>query len=140
MSEHGDDPVRRLLARRGYAQPVVDGGLARLVERWERVAEDTERGYSSTFDEWLDDMDGRRILDEALTVAVDPERAELVPRIEIADRRFARAVEPFGHCVWGRRNARLNGWSPATAPWYFVRPRILGDELRNGFEYAAVHD
>jgi hypothetical protein len=60
------DPVRRYLTERRVARHVVEGGLDYLVERWTRVATWTEAGAEWYWEEWVNELDGREILQGVL--------------------------------------------------------------------------
>jgi hypothetical protein len=86
---------------------------ARLAQ-WARTVEDVERGYPLTFDDYLNDLDLRRTLDE-----VELTREQMVT-LAAADTRFQNASYPAGACVWGEENAAAEGWT-AEAQWYYWR-------------------
>ena len=70
-----DGSVADFLRARGCSAQVVDGGLAGLLARWAATVEELAAGYRWTFDDYLNDVDGRQILEEALAHAGDEERA-----------------------------------------------------------------
>ncbi len=82
--------------------------------RWARTVGEIERGYRFTFDDYLNDLDLRRSLDEqSLT-------GEQSARLHHLDARFRRATHETGHCLWGEENAMTEGWSSETE-WYYWR-------------------
>ncbi|MFY9609217.1 MAG: hypothetical protein WAU45_11470 [Blastocatellia bacterium] len=121
------DPVREFLKRRGCAEHVVQGGLARLVESWERVVESVKRGYNFGLDDYLNDMDGRQLLEEALQLAKP--KQSYVERTRGADEAMLSVVRPTGRCLWGKDNASEHGWSAEKNWWYFAVPINAGSEL-----------
>ncbi len=64
------DPVREYLKQKGYAQHVIEGGLQHLVSNWELVVNEIAQGYRSYEEEYLNDMDGRRIIEEVLRLGL----------------------------------------------------------------------
>ena len=62
------DPVGEFLRNRGCPEHVVRGGLRGLVESWEEVVRSVEEGYSLGLDDYLNDMDGRQLIEEVLHV------------------------------------------------------------------------
>ena len=121
------DLVREFLAKRGSAEQIVQGGLAGLVEKWESVVESVKRGYNLGLDDYLNDMDVRQLLDEALPLA-KPEQA-YIERVRRADESMRRVVKPFGRSLWGEGNAKELGWSAEKNWWYFSVPINAGPEL-----------
>jgi hypothetical protein len=117
-----NDPVPEYCRRRGYAERVIEGGMRYLVESWEHVVESVVNGEIQFQDDYLNDMDGRQILEEVVTVATSEQKAEFFDRIEIADRRFLAVAVPTEDCIWGDANARKYGWTRETHWWYFYRP------------------
>lgn len=65
----GDDEIREHCLRQGYSKPVIHGGLERLVGQWEAVAASLAAQESQYYYDYLNDMDGRRILAEVLPLA-----------------------------------------------------------------------
>jgi hypothetical protein len=119
---NANDPVREYCRRRGYADHVIHGGMRYLVESWETVVQSIVNGETQYQDDYLNDMDGRQILDEVLSVATSEQRKEFSTRIEIADQRFLAIVIPTRECLWGDGNAKKHGWTRAKQWWYFHRP------------------
>lgn len=121
--------VTEALRARGVAEHVMQGGLEGLVEAWERFAAALERGYPGGLDEWLNDVDVRDILDEALRAASDDERRALRRRVRLADRRVRDQLVPAGRCLWGANNAAKHGWNSGRQWWYFLEPKAMNAEL-----------
>jgi hypothetical protein len=121
------DPVRDFLKRRGSPGHVVREGLKGLVERWERTVDDVANGYSLGLDDYLNDMDGRQLIEEVLAVAVN--HGSLLKRIMNADHRMRDLVTPSRHCLWGEHAALQHGWSPEKNWWFFSQPKTPGAEL-----------
>ena len=121
------DPVREFLKRRRSAEHVVRGGLPGLVENWERVVESVTRGYNLGLDDYLNDMDGRQLLDEALELAKADHA--YIERVRRADQSMRRLVRPITRSLWGEKNATEHGWSAAKNWWYFAVPIKAGPEL-----------
>ena len=114
--------TRDFLRARGCPEGVVAGGVDGLIEDWERVADQVERGYPLGLDDYLNDMDGRELIAALMaTVAralAPPQRR----RLEAADARMRAAVTPLGRCLWGERLADANDWDATANWWYFSRP------------------
>lgn len=84
-----------------FAQALTDAGTwqqmspVRLVESWEELVADAERGYGWNFDEYLNDLAVRdlvgRVLDNPKLRDV-PQMGWVRERIDAADRKFRSAV------------------------------------------------
>ena len=126
----GADPVRQFLRERGAAAHVIHGGLEGLLRGWEQTVEAVRDGYPlDTLDDYLNDLDGRQILAEALAVAPPEDAERMRRRLAAADARFGSLVEPTARCLWGDRAAAAHGWAPDRSWWYWRRPRRAGVEL-----------
>jgi DNA-binding transcriptional regulator YbjK len=124
------DRVRRFLEARGAPQHVVEGGLTGLLRGWEATVASVAEGYPlDTLDDYLNDLDGRQILDEALAIAPRTEAERLRARVAAADARFRALIVPTVRCLWGDRAAAEHGWSADRSWWYWSRPQRTGAEL-----------
>jgi len=123
------DPVGEFLRKRGCPDHVVRGGLRGLVKGWEEVVRSVGEGYGLGLDDYLNDMDGRQLLEEALAVAPAPEKKALLARIRKADADMRALLKPAGRCLWGEETARQEGWTAKKNWWYYSRPIEAGEEL-----------
>jgi hypothetical protein len=69
---------------------------------------------------YLNDMDGRRILEKVMPLAPDQHRWS--QRVREADAAFRRYVVPSEECIWGTQVAKKNGYSRQRDWWYYHRP------------------
>jgi hypothetical protein len=121
--------TREFLRARGCPEPVVSAGADGLVEEWERLVDQVEKGYPLGLDDYLNDLDGRELiaaLMSAVSRALTPVQKR---RLVAADERMRAAVQPLEHCLWGDRLAAANGWDAERNWWYFSRPRRPGPDL-----------
>jgi hypothetical protein len=123
--EYMKDVVREYLSAKGYADRVVGGGIPYLVAAWERTAASIVAGKAQDWDDYLDAMDGRRILEEALSIALPEERAKWISRVRAADDQGRAHLVPTEVCIWGEANAEKHGYSRERDWWYYHRPRAL---------------
>jgi hypothetical protein len=123
------DPVGEFLKKRGCPEHVVRGGLRGLAENWEEVVRSVEEGYSLGLDDYLNDLDGRQLLDEALAVAAAQEKKNALQRVRRADAKMKTFVRPAGRCLWGDETARQEGWTAKKNWWYFSIPIRPGEDL-----------
>ncbi|HXG45242.1 MAG TPA: hypothetical protein VNJ71_10850 [Gemmatimonadales bacterium] len=130
----GGDPVRDFLRRSGAPYAVIAAGLRGLVANWERVVDLIAAGYPHGLDDYLNDMDGRQLLENALDVAPAELREEALVRVREADRRVRLYLVPAGRCLWGTIVAEEEGWDPERHWWYYERPAHPGPRLREELE------
>ncbi len=121
MRDH--DPVRELLRARGSAAHVIAGGLPGLLEAWENLVRAVEAGYALGLDDYLNDLDVRQLLADALAVAPPKERAAHEERLQRADEQMQALLAPVEVCLWGEEVAEEEGWTARNNWWYFSRPR-----------------
>jgi hypothetical protein len=125
-----NDPVREYLRRSGAPYSVVARGLRGLVENWERVVTQVVEGYNLSLDDYLNDMDTRQLLSNALELAPEEVRAAFMARVHDADLRIRLNLVPAGRCLWGGIVAEEEGWTEEKNWWYFEKPRNAGPELQ----------
>lgn len=126
-----NDPVRDYLEERGCGDHVVKRGLEGLVENWESVVRSVEDGYSLGLDDYLNDLDARQLIEEALIVASTVQLNEFRARIEQTDKVFKSLTEPIEYSLWGNEVAEEEGWTPENNWWYYARPIDADPELLN---------
>jgi len=118
------DIVQDYLRRRNYADHVVRGGLDWLVHSWEHVVASVVAGEAQYRDDYMNDMDGRRILEEALGIAPPAERKMWLPRVRAADERIRPHLISCEECLWGDENATKYGYTREHDWWYYHRPDL----------------
>jgi hypothetical protein len=99
---------------------VVAGGLDYLLDRWEQITARVERHATWLWEEWVDDLDVREILEDVL--AHVPEAAGARPSVEAVDERFRAAAVATESCAWGDDVAERNGWTREREWWYWTAP------------------
>jgi len=125
------DPVREYLRQSGAPYSVVAQGLRGLVENWERVVAQVLEGYDLPLDDYLNDMDGRQLLDNALQLAPEEVREGFLSRVHDADGRIRPQLVAAGRCLWGNIVASDEGWTAERHWWYFEKPRNPGPRLKD---------
>jgi hypothetical protein len=123
------DPVGEFLRKRGCPEHVVRGGLRGLVESWDEVVRSVEEGYRLGLDDYLNDMDGRQLIEEVLHTAPADEKKTFLKRIRQADAKMQWLVKPAGRCLWGDETAVQKGWTSKKNWWYFFLPIKAGEDL-----------
>jgi hypothetical protein len=125
------DVVRDFLKAKGCADVVVRDGLEGLVRGWERVAASVAAGEEQFQDDYLNDMDGRQILADALAIATSEERGNVEPRVAVADQLMRSHLVPTQTCIWGDENSVKYGYDRERDWWYFHRPRLVESDWRD---------
>jgi hypothetical protein len=93
-----------------------------LVYRWELMTLSVARGETQFRDDYLNDMDGRHVLEEALNVAPVNERSRFADRVRRADDEIRRYLVATDECIWGAENAKIYGYSRERDWWYYHQP------------------
>src|SRR5688500_16956128 len=62
-----EEAVTQYLKGRGVPDDVAESGLEGLVSAWERTASQVQAGYPLGLDDYLNDVDGRQLIEEAVT-------------------------------------------------------------------------
>jgi hypothetical protein len=129
-----NDAVTRFLKGRGVPDDVVESGLEGLVRAWERTDSQVRAGYPLGLDDYLNDVDGRQLIEEAVSAAPDALTETLRRRIEAADVAIQQAIVPADECLWGDELADREGWTAGDNWWYFGLPRNPGPQMLEELE------
>ena len=122
MSPRDPGGLGEYLRGEGAPDPVVRGGLEVLLAGWERTVAAIEAGYTRGFEEYLNDLDGRQLLAQALERVTPAQAATVQDRLEQLDARMRAATRPVARCLWGAIVAEEEGWEPVGNWWYYARP------------------
>ncbi len=113
------------------------GELRDLIDQWATFAADlTQKNYTFDIDNWLNDVDVRQLILEALPMFSREEMGEHALKLDDADKIFTAATSPFKRCVWGSGTARKEKWTAEKHWWYFRSPIRSNDQLED--ELATV--
>lgn len=123
------EEVREFLRERGCPFPVSERGLTGLVENWEKIVQSVEAGYLLTLDDYLNDLDTRQLLEDALQVAPLIEQQKFEERIRQADDQLKGLTTRASVCLWGDELAEAEGWTPKKNWWYYACPVDADAEL-----------
>mgnify|MGYP001089634323 FL=1 len=111
--------------------------LCDLLDQWVAFTADLDgKGYSFDLDNWLNDVDVRELILEALPMFSREEMGEHALKLDKADETFLTATRDFKRCVWGHGTARKERWTPEKNWWYFRTPRRSNAQLED--ELATV--
>ena len=126
--------VTLFLKGRGVPDDVAESGLEGLVSAWERTASQVLSGYPLGLDDYLNDVDGRQLIEEAVTATPAAASEVLRDRITAADVFMQGAVAPSDECLWGDELADREGWTAGDNWWYFGLPRNPGPQMTQELE------
>jgi hypothetical protein len=128
--------VRKFCEQRKFSRFVRDGGIDYLLRRWTRIVAHVEEGYHGIFEEYLNDMDARRIMSELLPIASDEERARAEAVVPELDERFFKVTVPVDSCIWGPQREADYGYRPDHDWWYYRLP--IDVSLASGFDRPVL--
>ena len=112
--------VRQRCEERGFSRHACEGGFDYLLQRWTKIVASVESGYRLLFDEYLNDMDSRKIIDELATYASESEWDDVEAALPSLDNRFFAATRPTSACIWGEHVAIQRGYRP-DRDWRYYR-------------------
>ena len=111
--------------------------LRELIDQWATFANDLERqDYNFDLDNWLNDVDVRELILEALPMFSREEMGDHALKLDEADKAFQAGTREFKKCVWGGGTAKKEKWTPQKNWWYFRTPRRTNAQLED--ELATV--
>jgi len=114
--------VRKFCEQRRFSRLVRDGGIDYLLRRWTRIVAHVEEGYHGIFEEYVNDMDARRIMSELLPIASDEERARAEAVVPSLDGRFFKVTVSVDSCIWGAEAEANHGYRRDHDWWYYRLP------------------
>lgn len=123
MNSRDAGGLEEFLRGEGASDRVVQGGLDVLIAGWERTVAAVEAGYASGYEDYLNDLDGRQLLAQALERVSPAQAAVVAERLDVLDSRMRAATTPVKRCLWGMIVAEEEGWTPEANWWYYARPR-----------------
>ena len=136
MSARETGGLEEFLRGQGASDRVVQGGLDVLLAGWERTVAAVEAGFASGYEDYLNDLDGRQLLAQALERVSPAQAAVVAERLEALDARMRGATTPVARCLWGMIVAEEEGWTPKANWWYYARPRSGSAEFLAEFPSA----
>ncbi len=132
------DLIREHLKKKGCREHVVKGGLKGLIETWETVVVEVSHGYDLTLEDYLNDMDGRQLIEEVRLLASTPAEKSLIKKLGRLDAMMKSLVDPRDHSLWGNDSAATHGWTRWKNWWYFSQPKNPGQDLRDALDHCSV--
>ena len=118
----GKIAIQEYCKQRKFASFVIENGLDYLIPRWEKIVLSIKTGYTLMRDEYLNDMDARRIIDEVWSLASDEQIEQYQDRLQAADKEYFDSTVPAEGHIWGIRNEMKQGHSKEHHWWYYRVP------------------
>jgi hypothetical protein len=128
--QRGKAAINQYCEQMKFASFVIEGGLDYLIPRWEKTVRSIKSGYTLTVDEYLNDMDTRRIIDEVWPLASDEQVEQYRNRLQVVDQEYFTFTIPVQSCIWGSKNAAKYGYSPDHHWWYYHIPTNTGSRWK----------
>jgi hypothetical protein len=115
----------------------VEGGIERLVKNWKETVASIIQGYPLGLEDYLNDMDGRQLVEEVMPIIDPAKRQKFAERVRWADEQMRKVVRRRRHCLWSEETAAEQGWTPEKNWWYFSEPITAGPELLEDLKRSA---
>lgn len=112
-------PIEAAMSQRAHF-PVT---LAKLVSWWDDLVRQVEVGYTSSADEYANDLSARDRLEEALRSAPPKLRSKLEAAVTPLDERFRQATHPDPHLLLSQFVV------PGDGGWWARIPKVLAGAL-----------
>jgi hypothetical protein len=125
------DPIREYLKKKGCPEHIVRGGLEGLIETWEIVVTEVSHGYDLTLADYINDMDGRQLIEEIIPLVSSAAHKALVKKLGRIDAMMRMLTKTSEEPLWGDSTIKENGWTSERNWWYFSRPKNPGPDLRD---------
>ncbi|WP_088894926.1 hypothetical protein [Leptolyngbya ohadii] len=114
--------IQEYCKHRKFASFVIENGLDYLIPTWEKTVLEIKTGYTSMREEYLNDMDTRKIIDEVWSLASDEQIEQYQDRLQAADKVYFDSTVPVEDCIWGSENEIKYGYSKEQHWWYYHVP------------------
>jgi hypothetical protein len=99
--------------------------LERLVQAWEALGEELRRGYEGVYEEWLNEMYGRQLIEELVRRGDVP--TGLRRRVTTADREVRALVVRSERPICAETRAAEMAWTRKSNWWYWRWPLAWRD-------------
>jgi hypothetical protein len=123
------DPSQAYLKSRGCPPHVVAAGLTGLLDYWRDTITALRAGYNLPFDDYLNDMDARQLIDDALPHTTPRGHKQAIVRLYDLDEQARPLLKPTDKCLRGPKAESDHHWTPEHNWWYFSIPQSPGPIL-----------
>lgn len=122
------DPAREYSRRKRFSPLVIYGTFDYLLKRWEVSVKDITFEKYTMFEEYLNDMSGRRILEELIEVAEDNVLLGVKEKMYQLDWEICEFLQPSSICIYGTKNALKYSYLRHKHWYYFALPKFIATE------------
>mgnify|MGYP000435942032 CR=1 FL=1 len=122
------DPAREYSRRKKFSSLVIYGTFDYLLKKYEVNVRDIALEKCYVLEEYLNDMDGRRILEELIEVAGDRAPCGVQEKMWQLDSKIMPLLQPSYTCIWGTENAFKRSYLPQKHWYYFALPKCVATE------------
>jgi hypothetical protein len=117
---NNEEKVKEFLKKRRVAEHVIKGGIKYLFDCWKKFVEDCEKNSYMEIEEYLNDLDGRDILQDVIE---EFEKEDIMKWVVIEvkkyDERFRKLLFNTDVCAWGKPNEHKYISTKKTRFWYW---------------------
>lgn len=84
-----------------------------------------------SIDEWLNELDGRRIIDEILIILSDSDRIKITEIVKEIDSKFIEQTFEINECAWNEKVEKENEYD-RQKNWYYYRitQNVFDNEIK----------
>jgi hypothetical protein len=105
---------------------VIEHGLNYLVPGYSQVVQSVD--IETSIYEYLNDMDGRDIINRILEIQSPEERKRIEIELTEMDKLLKSKTIEVKNCIWGEDAEKRNGLSREINWWYYRAPKWLIEE------------
>jgi hypothetical protein len=116
------------LERRWTERAKFELTVPKLIRHWERFVVKVEQGYTSLIEEYANDLDTRKLLQEAIDEVPDDTARRLSEVLRRWDRRFESATVASDPPIW------TGGW------WAERMPKVLVGTLAEDVQRRGLRE
>ena len=131
------DTAREYSRRKRYSSLVIYGTFDYLLKGWEATVRDVALEKCIMFEEYLNDMNGRKILEELIEVAGDSAPYGVKEKMWLLDSKIIPLLQPSFNCIYGNKNALKLSYLPHQHWYYFALPKFIGTEWEQNIQRFA---
>ena len=98
---------------------VKQNGLNYLIPNW-KIFTYNYAGNEESIDEWLNELDGRKIIDEILNILSDSDKIKITEILKEIDSKFIDQTFEINECAWNEKVEKDNQYN-RQKNWYYYR-------------------
>jgi hypothetical protein len=128
--------VFEYLKKKGYSKIIITNQINYLLEKWDSIISEYEQIKNIMFEEYLNDLDKRYLIDKILDFYDVETKEEILIILKKADECFVSNSDELISCVLGKKiEEKLK--ITRRDNWYFYR-LIKYDNAKNWIKYFPI--